>query len=134
MSYRHVILYSMSRGRIDPSDDRAGFIKLTTVGRKSGKQRTVHLMYMKDGSAYVVTASNAGKENNPGWFYNLQSNPDVMIEVKNRQSKAVAEVAAPEKRGELWARWLQIAPMYGGYEKRSPREIPMVLLRPVDER
>lgn len=133
MSYRHIILYSMSRGLIDPSDNRAGFLKLTTVGRKSGQQRTVHLMYMKYGSSYVVTASNAGKDNHPGWFFNLQSNPEVTFEVKNRQQKAVAEVAGPEKRSELWPRWLEIAPMYGAYEKRSSREIPMVLLHPSDE-
>jgi F420H(2)-dependent quinone reductase len=133
MTYRHVILYSVSGGRIDPSDDQAGFIKLTTVGRKSGQQRTVTLMYIKDGPAYVITASNAGREKHPGWFYNLQSIPEVTIEVKHRQKKAVAEVAGPEKRRELWAKLLEIAPLYGGYEKRSSRQIPMVILHPSNE-
>ena len=133
LSLRHVILYSLSGGRLDPSDEQAGFLKLTTVGRKTGKQRTSTLMYIRDGAAYVVTASNSGKPRNPGWFFNAQSNPEVTIQVKDQQKKAVAEVAGPEKRNELWARLLEIAPMYERYTKRGNREIPMVLLRPVDE-
>ena len=115
---------------MDPSDDRAGFLKLTTVGRKSGKERTVHLMYFKDGDSYVVTALNGGKNRNPGWYFNVKSHPEVSFQVKDRQQKAVAEVAGPEKRRELWARLVEIAPMYGSYEKRATREIPMVILHP----
>ena len=51
----------------------------------------------------------------------------------NTQVSAVAEVAGPEKRRELWARLLSIAPLYAGYQKHTSREIPMVILRPVDE-
>lgn len=108
-----------------------GFLKLTTIGRKSGTPRTVHLLYIRDGSAYVVTASNGGRKSHPGWYYNLQSNPQVSLHVHNSEVSAVAEVAGPEKRSELWQRLLQIAPFYGGYQKNSEREIPMVLLRPV---
>jgi deazaflavin-dependent oxidoreductase (nitroreductase family) len=87
-------------------------------------------MYFKDGDSYVVTASNAGKNRNPGWYFNAKSNPGVTFQVKGRRQKAVAEVAGPEKRRELWARLLEIAPMYGGYEKSATREIPMVILHP----
>jgi len=90
-------------------------------------------LYFKDGASYVITASNGGKEKNPGWFYNVQSNSEITFEVKGKQKKAVAEVAGPEKRSELWARLLEIAPLYGGYEKRASREIPMVILHPSDE-
>jgi deazaflavin-dependent oxidoreductase (nitroreductase family) len=134
LSYRHVMLYTFSGGRIDPSSDQAGFLKLTSVGRKSGQPRTVMLMYIRDDASYVVTASNAGKPQHPGWFFNVQSNPEVTIQVKGQQKKAVAEVAGPDKRDELWARLVEIAPMFAGYPKRADREIPMVILRPVDER
>src|SRR4051794_10273549 len=133
LTYRHVILHAMSGGRIDPSDDRAGFLKLTSLGRKSGQQRTVTLMYIKDGDSYVITASNAGKPRHPGWYFNVQSNPEVTIEVKGQQKKAVAEIATPEKRNELWARLVEIASMYSSYTKRTDREIPMVILHPVDQ-
>src|SRR6266508_3979723 len=134
LSYLNVTLYVMSGGRIDPSNDQAGFLKLTTIGRKSGKQRTVTLLYIKDAGAYVVTASNAGKDAHPGWFFNVRSIPEATIQVKDQTKKVVAEVVGSEKRSELWANLLEIAPMYAGYSKRSRREIPMVMLHPVDAR
>ena len=135
LNYFSVILYHLTGGRAyrGSADSPAGFLKLTTTGRKSGQQRTVHLMYIRDASAYVVTASNGGKQRPPGWLFNVRSNPQVTIHVQDNQVNAVAEVAEPDKRRELWARLLSIAPMYGGYEKHTSREIPMVILRPVDE-
>ena len=135
LNYFSVILYHLTGGRAyrGSADSPAGFLKLTTTGRKSGQQRTVHLMYIRDASAYVVTASNGGKQRPPGWLFNVQSLPQVTIHVQDTQVNAVAEVAEPDKRRELWARLLSIAPMYGGYEKRTSREIPMVILRPIDE-
>ena len=115
------------------ADSPAGFLKLTTTGRKSGQQRSVHLLYIRDSSAYVVTASNGGKQRNPGWFYNVGSKPQVTMLVQDTQVSAVAEVAGPDKRRELWERLLSIAPMYAGYEKHTTREIPMVILRPINE-
>ena len=135
LNYFSVILYHLTGGRAyrGSADSPAGFLKLTTTGRKSGQQRTVHLMYIRDASAYVVTASNGGRQRPPGWLFNVRSNPQVTIHVQGTQVNAVAEVAEPDKRRELWARLLSIAPMYGGYEKHTSREIPMVILRPVDE-
>jgi deazaflavin-dependent oxidoreductase (nitroreductase family) len=134
LSYLHVILYTMTRGRIDPSTDQAGFLSLTTIGRKSGKVRTVYLLYFRDDGSYVVTASNGGSKAHPGWFFNVQNNPEVTIQVKGQQKKVVAEVAGPEKMRELWARLLEIAPMFASYPKRAEREIPMVILHPLGER
>ena len=135
LSYFSVLLYHLTGGRAyrGSADSPAGFLKLTTTGRKSGKQRTVHLLYIRDGSAYVVTASNGGRQHSPGWFFNVQSLPDVTIRVHGIQRRAVAEVAGPEKRKELWARLLESASMYAGYAQRTKREIPMVLLHPVEE-
>src|SRR2546421_11382638 len=131
MTYVSVMLYHLTGGRAfrGSADSPAGFLKLTTTGRKSGKQRTVHLLYIRDGSSYVVTASNGGRQRHPGWFFNVRSNPQVTLHVQDTQVSAVAEVAGPEKRKELWARLLSIAPFYGGYEKHTSREIPMVILR-----
>lgn len=128
------MLYHLTGGRAyrGGPNSPAGFLQLTTTGRKSGKQRTVHLLYIRDGSAYVITASNGGKQRHPGWFFNTRSNPRVTMQVHGAQVSAVAEIAEPEKRKELWARLLEIAPFYAGYEKRTQREIPMVLLRPAD--
>src|SRR5213596_751064 len=78
------------------ADSPAGFLKLTTTGRKSGQQRSVHLIYIRDDSAYVVTASNGGKQRNPGWFFNMRSNPKVTMQVQDTQVSALAEVAEPD--------------------------------------
>lgn len=136
MNYVSVILYHLTGGRAfrGSADSPSGFLKLTTTGRKSGQPRTVHLFYIRDGSAYVVTASNGGKQRPPGWLFNVRSNPKVSIQVQDRQLSAVAEIAEADKRKELWARLLEIAPMYAGYEKRTSREISMVILRPVEEK
>ena len=135
LGYSSVILYHLTGGRAyrGSADSPAGFLKLTTTGRKSGQPRTVHLLHIRDGSAYVVTASNGGRQRRPGGFYNVSSNPQVTMHVQDTEMSAVAEVAGPDKRRELWERLLSIAPMYKGYEKRTSREIPMVILRPVDE-
>ena len=135
MTYVSVILYHLAGGRAfrGSAESPTGFLKLTTIGRKSGQPRTVHLLYIRDGSAYVVTASNGGKPHPPGWLFNVRSNPKVNIQVQDRQVSAVAEIAETDKRRELWERLLELAPMYAGYEKQASREIPMVILRPVDE-
>jgi deazaflavin-dependent oxidoreductase (nitroreductase family) len=132
LSYFSVMMYLLTGRRAyrGGPDSQAGFLQLTTTGRKSGRQRTSDLIYIRDGSAYVVTASNGGRQSNPGWFFNLQSNPEALIHVNDAQVRVTAEVAGPEKRRELWARLVRIAPMYTGYERRTQREIPMVLLNP----
>jgi deazaflavin-dependent oxidoreductase (nitroreductase family) len=133
LNYFSVVMYHLTGRRAyrGGPQSQAGFLELTTTGRKSGISRTVHLVYIRDDSAYVVIASNGGGQSNPGWFFNLQSNPEALIHVHDTQVKVVAEIAGPEKRRALWARLLQIAPMYAGYERRTKREIPMVRLIPV---
>jgi len=135
ISYFKIVLHALTGGRVFDGDatSPAGFLKLTTVGRKSGQARTVELVYIRDGDAYALAASNGGKPNNPGWFFNLQAHPEVTIEVHGVRQPATAEVADPAQRQELWARLTQIAPPYKGYETRTQRVIPMVIVRPHGE-
>ena len=134
MSYFTVFAHALTGGRAYAGDENspAGFLKLTTTGRKSGQARTVELLYMRDGPRYVVTASNAGKARNPGWYFNVQSTPQVTLHVHGRDIPALAQVASPEQRNILWAKLIEIAPFYSGYEQRVTREIPIVLLTPLD--
>ena len=129
-----VFLYNMSGGRIGGKMDKVPVLLLTTTGRKTGKQRTLPLVYIMDGSAYVITASAGGADKNPGWFFNIRSNPQATIQVKDMHIKVTAEVAEPEKKSELWAQLVEVAPNFAGYQKRTSREIPMVILHPVEER
>ena len=129
-----VFLYRVSGGIIGGRVQSLPVLLLTTIGRKSGQPRTVPVGYLRDGSAYVIIASYGGLPRHPAWFLNLQSHPEATIQVKKRQVPVQAETANPEKKGELWARLMEVAPGYGKYQKRTSREIPMVILHPIDER
>ena len=129
-----VFLYNVSGGRIGGKMGKVPVLLLTTTGRKTGKKRTLPLIYIMDGSAYVITASAGGADKNPGWFFNIRSNPQATIQVKDKHIKVMAEIAGQEKKPELWARLVEVAPNFAGYQKRTSREIPMVILHPVEQR
>src|SRR5712692_3068467 len=114
------------------AQDPVGLLALTTTGRKSGLPRNVSLVYIKSGSSYVVAATNSGRDKHPAWYFNLRSNPQVTIRIKNQQIKAVAETAGPEQRKQLWEQLVEASPMLARYPKLTSREIPMILLRPVE--
>ena len=129
-----VFLYNVSGGRIGGKMGKVPILLLTTTGRKTGKQRTLPVVYIMDGSAYVITASAGGADKHPGWFFNIRSNPQATIQVKDKHIKVTAEVTGQEKKPELWARLVEVAPNFAVYQKRTSREIPMVILHPVEER
>lgn len=127
----HVFLYRLTGGRLGGGFGEFGILLLTTIGRKSGQARTLPLGAFQDGANYVVIASNGGQAAHPAWFYNLQNQPDVTIQVKDKRLSAHAEVVGPERRTELWKRLLQLAPGYERYTHSTTREIPLVLLKPL---
>jgi deazaflavin-dependent oxidoreductase (nitroreductase family) len=129
-----VFLYNVSSGRIGGKMGQVPVLLLTTTGRKTGKQRTLPLVYIMDGSAYVITASAGGADKHPSWFFNIQSHPQATIQVKEKHIPVTAEIAGPEKKPEHWAQLVEGAPNFAGYQKRTSREIPMVILHPVEER
>jgi deazaflavin-dependent oxidoreductase (nitroreductase family) len=126
-----VFLYRRTGGKIGGTMLGLRVLLLTTTGRKTGRQWTTPLGYFEHDGGYVVIASNAGSDSHPAWFHNLKRNPQVTLQIQDRQVKAVAEPAGPELRKQLWARLVELAPGYKGYEQRTRREIPVVLLRPV---
>jgi len=128
-----VFMYRLTGGGIGGKMQTMPVLLLSTIGRKSGKPRTVPLTYLRDGSAYVITASYGGLPRNPAWFLNLESHPEATIQVKKRQMQVKTETANPEKKRELWARLMEVAPGYANYQKRTTRDIPMVILHPVEE-
>ena len=129
-----VFLYRSTGGGIGGKMQTMSVLLLTTIGRKSGQPRTVPLTYLRDGSTYVIIASYAGLPRHPAWFLNLESHPEATIQVKKRQMQVKAETANPEKKRELWARLMEVAPGYADYQKRTSRDIPIVILHPIDER
>ena len=126
-------LYRVSAGRIGGTMYGGDVLLLTTTGRKTGKQRTLPLIYIMDGSTYVLTASIGGAPKHPGWFFNLRSHPRAVIQVKDRRINVVAEVASKEKKRELWAQLVAALPFYEKYQRKTTRDIPMVILHPANE-
>jgi deazaflavin-dependent oxidoreductase (nitroreductase family) len=103
---------------------------LTTTGRKSGEPRTTPLIYGRRGEDYLVVASKGGSEVPPAWYRNIESDPEVELQVKDKRFKAHARDATPEEKPELWRTMTAEWPAYDEYQERTEREIPVVVLEP----
>ena len=127
----HVELYRRTRGLIG---HRVPFVPpmllLDHVGARSGKHRTSALAYVRDGESYVVIASKGGHPRNPGWFHNLRAHPDTTIQVGADRRAVRARVATPEERERLWPRAVEVWGPYESYQRRTKRQIPLVILGP----
>jgi len=105
---------------------------LTTTGRKTGERRTIPLLYLEDGENLAVVASNGGAPKHPDWWLNLRVAPEAIAEVGRRKLRVRAEEASPEEKERLWPRLVAMYGPYESYQRRTDREIPVVLLRPVE--
>lgn len=101
---------------------------LTTRGRKSGNMITMPLIYGKDGATYVIVGSKGGAPKNPAWIYNMEADPNVEVQVARDRFYAVALLASGEERKRLWEMMAGVYPPYRDYQKRTEREIPVVVL------
>jgi deazaflavin-dependent oxidoreductase (nitroreductase family) len=101
---------------------------LTTTGAKSGQPQTIPLIYSTDGDRYVVIASKGGEPTHPDWYRNLVANPDVTLEVGGETFPARAEVAQGAERRRLFDQQAAQMPFFAEYERKTPREIPVVVL------
>ena len=90
-------------------------------------------MYMRDGRNYVVTASNNGADEYPAWSLNLKANPRLTIEVDGMKESTTEHQAGTDDKGRLWPQLVEQAPFFEGYRKKTKRDIPMVILEPIDE-
>ncbi len=128
-----VYMYRRSGGKRMNRVRRMPILLLTTIGRKSGRERVTPVMFIRDGDNYVITASNNGAEENPGWFANLQADPKVKIEVDGVSKNVIARKASAEERSRLWPQLVRQAHFFEDYQKKAKRDIPMVILTPQNE-
>ncbi len=126
----HRGLYRLTNGAVGAKLGGRPMVLLTTTGRKSGKQRTIPLQYMKDGENIIVVASNGGNVNQPAWWHNIKANADVTVQVAKKTMRARAETANDEERARLWPILVEYYPGYQGYEDETERTVPVVILRP----
>src|SRR4051794_28063448 len=101
---------------------------LTTKGRRSGEQRTTPLIYQQHGDDYLIVASKGGADDPPAWYLNLEADPDVEVQVMDDRFKARARTATAEEKRELWPTMTAEWPAYDDYQKKTGREIPIVIL------
>lgn len=136
----HVALYQKSGGKEGhiyrannpAAPNPVASLLLTTTGRKSGDKWLFPLFYGTTGNSYFVIASKGGAPEHPGWYRNMQANPDVEIQVGTKKMKARARTASGAERAKLWKEAVGFFPPYADYEKKAgDREIPIVVLDPV---
>jgi len=105
-------------------------LMLEHVGAKSGVTRSTPLVYVEDGDDIVLVASKGGYERNPAWFHNLRANPDVTVQLGTERRAMRARVATRDERRRLWPKAVSVWPGYRGYQRRTEREIPLLVLEP----
>jgi deazaflavin-dependent oxidoreductase (nitroreductase family) len=107
-------------------------LELTTIGRKSGRLRSVMLPSpVQQGETWVIVASRGGDDHHPAWFLNLRDHPDVEVVLEGKQKQPMrARIATPEERTRLWPQVTAAYKGYAGYQRKTDREIPLVLLEP----
>ena len=127
----HASLFRATAGRVGGRIVGCPVLLLNTVGRKTGQRRTNPLFYLRDGDRYVIVASNGGTREHPAWLLNLKAHPEATVEVGGRQTRVRAEEASPEERVRLWPRLVDMYSSYEGYQRKTDREIPVIVLRPV---
>jgi len=124
----HVRIYRLTGGRFVGRVGKAPILLLTTTGRRSGQPRTSPLLYLQDGERLAIVASFGGHATHPVWYLNLTANPEVQVQVGRDRFAATARTAAPEERERLWPQLVAMYSSYAGYQRKTEREIPIVLL------
>jgi deazaflavin-dependent oxidoreductase (nitroreductase family) len=130
----HAKVYRLTNGRIGHRlPGGPPVLLLDHVGAKSGTKRTTPLLYVEDDPNVVLVASKGGYPKHPGWYHNLRANPDTTVQLGTERRSVRARVATPEERERLWPKAVETYSGYAGYQQRTDREIPLVILEPRSE-
>lgn len=132
MNALHRAILKVSGGRLLWTAQGMPVLELTTTGRKSGEPRAVMLTSpVQEGDTLVIVASRGGDDTNPAWFLNLRDKSEVQVGLGGKPAAPyTAEIADAETRARLWPRITADHKNYAGYQEKTDREIPVVLLHP----
>jgi deazaflavin-dependent oxidoreductase (nitroreductase family) len=131
MNAVHKTLLAVSGGRWGTTLGNMPVVELHTVGRSSGKRRSTMLTTpVQDDGTYVLVASKGGDDRDPDWFRNLVANPDIELTVDGDTIPLTARVATEDEKTELWPRIVEAYKGYAGYQKKTDRNIPVVICEP----
>jgi deazaflavin-dependent oxidoreductase (nitroreductase family) len=133
MNATHRVALKLTGDRIGKNLLGMPSLELTTIGRKSGQPRSCMLTApLIEGDTIVVVASRGGDDTHPAWLLNLRDNPSVEVALVGEAKRPMhARVATAEERARMWPIIAAKHKNYAGYQKRTDREIPLVLLEPV---
>ena len=131
MNTVHRAVLTLSGGKVGWQASGMPVIELHTVGRRTGQPRATMLTSpLQEGDTMVVVASRGGDDHHPAWFLNLEQQPEVEIVIKGQRRKMHARVATADERARLWPQIASAHQNYAGYQTKTSREIPLVLLEP----
>ena len=128
----HGAIYRISRGRVLRRLGNVEFLVLTTIGRRSGKKRSVPLTAIPYGIRYILVASFGGSPVHPAWLINIRQNPAVNIRVGSIVKQAKASIIGTTDPGyeEMWGKAVATYGGYDNYKRATSRHIPIVVITP----
>ncbi|MFL5660826.1 MAG: nitroreductase family deazaflavin-dependent oxidoreductase [Ktedonobacteraceae bacterium] len=116
-------------GKVGGQFAGANLLLLHTRGAKSNQPRINPLAYFKNGDNFVIIASKGGAPSNPDWYYNILAHPEVTLEMGTERFNAHATVPERQERDRIFANVAKQAPGFGEYQQKTPRIIPVVVLK-----
>jgi len=122
--------FRANAGRLGGSWEGRDLLLLTTTGRKSGRPHTKPMVYTRDGDRLLVYASKGGAPSHPDWYLNLAADPHVVVEVGPDRYDTIATPLEGEERDREFAAQAERNPVFGDYERKTSRVIPVVALTP----
>ena len=131
--FTHRRVYRLTKGRLGlwrPKPNGWGALRLTTVGRRTGLERSVMVGYFVDGPNLVTMAMNGWGDGEPAWWLNLQAHPDACVDLTDGPRLVTGRVARGEERERLWSRWREIDKNLDAYAARRSMETAVVILEP----
>jgi F420H(2)-dependent quinone reductase len=127
----HTVAYRLTGGLVGSRiPGLPPMLLLDHVGAKSGTKRTAPLVYLRDGEDMVIVASKGGSPRHPAWFHNLLANPVTTVQVGSNRLSVTARVATATERSRLWPKVVSLYRGYEQYQRRTGRQIPLVILEP----
>jgi F420H(2)-dependent quinone reductase len=128
VTFLHKEVYRRTGGKLGAKIGPTTMGLLTTTGRKSGEPRTTPLNCTPDGDRWLLVASYGGDDRDPQWFKNLQAHPEATLQIGAETFPVRATVATPEEKKTLWPKVVAAYKGYEGYQRKTSREIPVVVL------
>ncbi len=126
----NAVMYRLSNGRIMGKLQGREVMLVSMTGAKSGKQRTIPLMYVPYQQGVIVVGSQGGAPKDPVWVHSIRKNPDVIVQYKSKKMKLRAREADADEKAQVWPVCVEYYREYDDYQKRTDRNIPVFICEP----